>query len=317
MTTTYPIRTAVNVSPREVWPNEAQDFTPWLLANPDYLADALNYELQITDREVPVDRYSCDLVGHDLTNNAPLYIENQLEGSDHSHLGQVLTYLAGLIPDDAESATVVWIASNFTDGHRKAIRFLNRSTDHRFFAVSLSVILVGGEAVCPTMSVDVAPDDWQDRRSDRRFRSEPGENSIRRVYDDFWKEYMESTAMPLDFQTGDYSWQRTDRLFGRSRLIAVWRNGTIEMEMFIQRYQVDGDSGYHVEWMDRVEEQRDLLEAALGAPLVRSDAQSASKIVMRLDGCALEGDRTSTFAALDEARNRIKTVFMPVLEAAA
>jgi hypothetical protein len=76
-----------SVDPRVVWANEAYDFTPWLLANGDRLADALGIELELTTREHPVGVYSLDILGRDLTHDSVLIVENQLAESDHGHLG--------------------------------------------------------------------------------------------------------------------------------------------------------------------------------------------------------------------------------------
>lgn len=83
------------VEVREVWENEARDFTPWLLDHDDHLAEALGIDLEIQRSEHPVGNFSLDLIGRDLTNDAVLIVENQLGGTDHNHLGQILTYTAG------------------------------------------------------------------------------------------------------------------------------------------------------------------------------------------------------------------------------
>ena len=90
-----PLGRLTPLDPREVWPHEANDFTPWLLENGDVLADALGLEIELTDREHEVGDYFLDLIGVDLTNDCPLVVENQLTRTDHSHLGQLLTNAAG------------------------------------------------------------------------------------------------------------------------------------------------------------------------------------------------------------------------------
>ena len=80
------------VDVRTVWEKEDRDFTPWLLDHDDRLAEALGIDLEIQQSEHPVGNFSLDLIGHDLTNDAVLIVENQLSGTDHNHLGQILTY---------------------------------------------------------------------------------------------------------------------------------------------------------------------------------------------------------------------------------
>lgn len=312
--TTFRLVPPVNVPLRDVWPNEATAFTPWLLNNADYLARALNYELEITDSEVPVGRYSCDLVGRDLTNNSPLYIENQLECSDHSHLGQVMTYLSGLVPEFEESATVVWIASAFTSEHLEAIGFLNRVTSYRFFAVSISALSLGEETATPVMSVEVSPDGWSDARDERRPRREPGENSIRHVYEDFWSKYAEETAIPFRFRSSYGPYQRTDKPYDRTRLICHWQGGLVRVELKIDRHDKDGDSGYHFEWMERVDAYRHTIEEALGLSVERRDTTAASRLHAT---ASAPDDWVACFTWFDETREKMLAVLTPILEEAA
>src|SRR5688572_23571199 len=91
---------------RTVWVNEAFDFTPWLRDNPSHLENVLGIGIEITGAEHAVGGFKLDLIGRDLTHDGELIIENQLEGTDHSHLGQLLTYAAG-----TGAKTIVWLAS--------------------------------------------------------------------------------------------------------------------------------------------------------------------------------------------------------------
>ena len=111
---------------RRVWAHEAQDFTPWLLANADRLAEALGIDLELGAAEHPVGGFSLDLIGADLTNDCVLIIENQLEGTDHLHLGQVITYAAG-----TGAQQLSGIATDFRDEHRQALDWLNENTSPR------------------------------------------------------------------------------------------------------------------------------------------------------------------------------------------
>ena len=92
---------------RDAWPDEALDFTPWLFDNIDFLSDALGIELEATEIEAAVENYSADIIAKDARTGERVLIENQLEASDHRHLGQVLTYLAGI-----EAKSIVWCPSS-------------------------------------------------------------------------------------------------------------------------------------------------------------------------------------------------------------
>lgn len=83
---------------REVWKNEASSFTPWLLENEEVLGDLLGIEISLTRNEEKVGDFSLDFLGANLTDDSTLIVENQLERTDHSHLGQLMTYAGGLEP---------------------------------------------------------------------------------------------------------------------------------------------------------------------------------------------------------------------------
>lgn len=129
------------VSVREVWPNEAHDFTPWLARNLGRLGQALNLDLGTSgDTEARVGPFSLDILAQEAgPDGRKVAIENQLAWTDHTHLGQLLTYAAGL---DAQVA--IWVAPDFTDQHKAAIEWLNRWTldEVEFYAVKVRAIRI-------------------------------------------------------------------------------------------------------------------------------------------------------------------------------
>lgn len=120
--------------PREFWLHEARDFTPWMAENLSFLSESLNMELAFEAREKSVGEFRADLVCRNAVDNSRVVIENQLTRSDHSHLGQVLTYAAGL-----QAVTVVWVAAELRREHRATLEWQNKITDvrFRFFGVEL------------------------------------------------------------------------------------------------------------------------------------------------------------------------------------
>ena len=106
---------------REVWPHEARDFTTWLERNPEALNDVLDLTLENVERERAAGSFSVDLVGDDQSGDT-VVIENQLERSDHDHLGKLVTYLAAL-----EARAAIWIVSDPRPEHVGAITWLNES----------------------------------------------------------------------------------------------------------------------------------------------------------------------------------------------
>ena len=122
------------VEPRDIWFREAQDFTPWLAENLSCLSESLNIELAFEAREQRVGDFRADLVCRNVADNSRVVIENQLTRSDHGHLGQVLTYAAGL-----QAITVIWVAVRFRREHRATLDWQNEITEERFrfFGVEL------------------------------------------------------------------------------------------------------------------------------------------------------------------------------------
>lgn len=123
---------------RKVWSNEASEFTPWL-AKPENMAslcDAVGIELEVENTEVAVGPYSADILAKDTMSNRYVVIENQLAKTNHDHLGKSITYASVL-----DASAVIWIATEFTDEHRRAFEWLNDNTtdDLSFFAVQLEV----------------------------------------------------------------------------------------------------------------------------------------------------------------------------------
>lgn len=148
----------VPVDPRHVWPDEAQDFTPWLLANEDVLAQAVGMDLALKAAEQQVGDFSLDLIGTERTGDARVIVENQLGVSDHRHLGQILTYAGGV-----DAAYVIWLATSFRPEHRAALEWLNERTDAStgFFAVQLDVVRIGSSPPAPLLKLVVQPNDWE------------------------------------------------------------------------------------------------------------------------------------------------------------
>ena len=169
---------------REAWPNEAHNFTPWLFENMEYLSEVLGIDLEATDREVAVDKFSADIIATDVRTGDRVLIENQLENSDHTHLGQILTYLAGL-----QAKSIVWVARGFEDDHLSAIRWLNEhtSSDFAFFAVRLRVVRIGDSPFAPVLEVVEKPNNWERMLRTRANSIESPLTGMRRR---FWDRYL-------------------------------------------------------------------------------------------------------------------------------
>jgi hypothetical protein len=164
MNSIIPLGTFERVPLRDAWPAEDENFTPWL-AQADaisILGEALNLGLEVEAVEHWVGPFKADILARVVDDpddrDHRVIIENQFERTDHKHLGQILTYLAGI----EGAKTVIWIAETFQSDHRAAIDWLNANTteDFSFFAVEIELWRIGSSPPAPRFNVIASPNDW-------------------------------------------------------------------------------------------------------------------------------------------------------------
>ena len=150
-----------SVNPRDVWKDEARDFTPWL-ASEDGLAllgDALGVEIDLIATESRTGSYKTDIVAQiiDEDDERIVIIENQLDSTNHDHLGKIITYASG-----HNAVTCVWVAPSFTDDHRQAMDWLNENMpDVTFFALEIDLIRIGDSIPAPQLKTISSPNEWK------------------------------------------------------------------------------------------------------------------------------------------------------------
>lgn len=292
------------LNPREVWANEASDFTPWLLKNGDVLAEALGLEIDLTGREHEVGGYFLDLIGVDLTNDCPLVVENQLTRTDHSHLGQLLTYAAG-----TDAKTIVWVAPEFRDEHRQAINYLNELTSGaaRFFAVEVGVVRIGDSSPAPLMRLVAEPNNWRDAKGDSVGSS---------IYLNLWEKVVEElNTTPLGRQRrrtyGSRNWLVVERLTSNAKICCTFaRKERLRVELYI-----DGDSPQECkDLFDRLQSYREGIESDIGEELAWEELEGkrACRIALYRDGDVQEQDRYEEYARwITDTVQRFRKAFTP------
>lgn len=283
------------IDPRLVWANEARDFTPWLLAHADHLAEALKIDIELEAAEHPVGSYSLDLLGRDLSNDAVLMVENQLGETDHSHLGQVLTYAAG-----TAASTIVWIATRFREEHRQALDWLNQTTgeEAHFFGLELEVVKIGDSQPAPLFNVVAEPNEWQ-KRVRATIRATPTTGKIP-FYVEFWTRYLERVRQ----QHPDWTRSKSPLpqnwlgmpcpIKGGSYFAASFANGArLRHEIYID--QGDATENYRI--FDRILLQREAFEAAYGKQLEfeRLEGKRACRISHYQPGAVTDRDDWEEF----------------------
>lgn len=145
---------------RKAWASESSSFTPWLVENIELLGDALGIDIdkQSVSAEANVGNFRADIRCKASEEDTVILIENQLEDSDHKHMGQLVTYAAGF-----EAAKVVWIARTIRDEHGAALDWLNRHTqdDIAFFGLEIKLWQIGDSEPAPKFEIVSKPNDWQ------------------------------------------------------------------------------------------------------------------------------------------------------------
>ncbi|MCM8857391.1 MAG: DUF4268 domain-containing protein [Candidatus Thiodiazotropha sp.] len=185
---------------RDFWVTEAGDFTPWLAQdeNITLLGAAIGIELEVEAQEKSVGPFRADILCKDVSNEQWVLIENQLERTDHTHLGQLLTYGAGL-----NAVTIIWIASKFTEEHRAALDWLNEITDGRFnfFGLEVELWRIGNSFAAPKFNIISQPNEWARSITSAAKTVQQGElTEGKRLQLSFWtgfKDYMATAEVPF------------------------------------------------------------------------------------------------------------------------
>ena len=185
----------------EVWETEPQHFTPWLAKeeNLTLLGEALGMELELDAQEINVGGFRADLRCKNTVDDSWVIIENQLEATDHRHVGQLLTYAAGL-----DAHTVIWIAKTFRQEYRAMLDWQNRITDerYRFFGIEVKVWQIEDSARAVQFDVVSSPNDWSrgvSRDTQRAANQElSGTQQLMRKFWTGLREYMNDSGSSVN-----------------------------------------------------------------------------------------------------------------------
>jgi RNAse (barnase) inhibitor barstar len=223
---------------RSVWANEATDFTPWLAKaeNLEELSNTVGMELEVTAMEQFVGPFRADLLCKDAISQEAVLIENQLEKSNHTHLGQILTYAPGL-----NVRAIIWIASKFTEEHRAALDWLNEVTEENisFFGLEVELWKIGNSEPAPKFNIISRPNNWNKNLREVAQNSGSGEVSTTKLQQmKYWqalREYLlenNSNIRPqkaspqhwTNFSIGRSDFYMGARVNSRENYIAVYLN---------------------------------------------------------------------------------------------
>lgn len=299
----------VQVDLREVWTSEHGDFTPWLAQEDsiELLGQTIGLNLEVEAQEKDVGPFRADILCKDVDTEQWVLIENQLERTDHGHLGQLLTYAAGL-----KAVTIVWIARQFTDEHRAALDWLNEITDQRFqfFGLEVEAWRIGASLPAPKFNVVCKPNDWSKRVLGGAARvTELTE--ARQLQLEFWsafRAYAEQNSQRLRPRK-PLPWHAMTIALGRSgfHLAAVAPAAELRAEFVI----VHAKSAAAFETFAA---EREVIEKELGEPLTWYSAEGVNmrRIFLRRDADLEDRSAWPEYCAwLTSKLDKLHEVFQP------
>lgn len=243
---------------REVWKNEATHFTTWLEENIEQLSESLGFEITVKEREQQVGSFSLDILG-ETEGETLVVIENQLAKTDHTHLGQLLTYLTNL---DAKIA--VWITSEARQEHINVVNWLNEQTDCQFYLVIVEAIKVDSSNPAPYFNVICRPDEQlKDVGTHKKELSERGKFNIQ-----FWTDLMEKCKGKLNYFTSrkPSKYHFLSGATGRGGFSFVFL--ATEKFLGIELYIDTGDADRNEKLMKELSKRKDKIEKEYGHQLL-------------------------------------------------
>lgn len=185
---------------RDVWKHEALDFTTWMLENIEVVGDIINLNLSNAEREKSAGSFNVDLVA-EVDMGGLAIIENQLDKSNHDHLGKLITYLTSL-----EAKTAIWIVADPRPEHVRAISWLNESSSASFYLLKVEAIRIGDSPPAPLLTLIVGPSEEARELGDKKKRMAE-RYTIRK---NFWTQLLEQakdkTNLHSNITPGEQNW---------------------------------------------------------------------------------------------------------------
>ena len=256
---TKPLGRLEKIDLRSYWQREATHFTPWLAQeeNIALLGDTIGMELEVQSQEANVGPFRADILCRNTADNTLVLIENQLERTDHTHLGQLLTYAAGL-----DAVTLVWVVQRFSEEHRAALDWLNRITDDdfHFFGLEVELWKIGDSIAAPKFNLVVKPNDWSKsvkESASRKAALTAGGKAALEYWTSFAAYFEKQGARfkpPKPYPTNWMAWG-----LGRTDVIMVSVANAKECQV-----GVDINSREHFYWFHQLLLHKEEIETALG-----------------------------------------------------
>ena len=284
------------VNIRELWKHEQYDFSAWLAKdeNIELLNEKIGLTLVDINTEAYVGAYRCDIVAVDETTNVKVIIENQLENSNHDHLGKIITYASGL-----DAKVIVWIVKEARDEHRSAIEWLNNNTskDINFFLIELHAYKIGNSEPAPMFQIIEEPNDFI--KESKGTKSDGTMNKSQSERLEFWTKFNDhviargkpfnihkaGSAHWYDVSVGTSGVKISIALINKDKYISVelyiYDNKALFDKLFEEREEIESQLGFEMEWL-------------------RLEKSKASRILYKIDGLNFD-DHSNYDKLIEEA----------------
>lgn len=253
------------VDVREEWKHEANDFTTWLSKEESIrlLGNEVGYDIVLIKTEAACGDFNVDILAEDEGTNKKIIIENQLEITNHDHLGKLITYASGHV-----ASIAIWVVTKVREEHRKAIDWLNDHTDDdlEFYLVQIELLQIDESPYAPHFEIICKPNDWA--RSVKESTNQGAMSGIGADQFEFWTQFkayaiQNKTALRLQKPSAQH-W--TPISIGNSEvcisltinsnkgLIAtelyIYDNKNLYVQLLAHKSEIEGDLGGPVEWME-------------------------------------------------------------------
>ncbi len=265
---------------RTVWAHEQYDFSKWLASenNIKELGDTLNLSLTDVETEKFVGNYRCDILCRDELTGKSVLIENQLEPTNHDHLGKIITYASGL-----DASVVVWIVANAREEHASAIEWLNKHTDDSvsFFLLEIHAYTIGDSEPAPQFRIVEQPNDFAKTVKELSHKGNLNDSQTYRL--EFWNRFndvLESRGKPFNKHKATTDHWYTVAVGSSQCYISI---DLVNKDHYIRVGLCIVDNK---ELFDELHEHRSEIETAAGMPLKwdRLDKKKAALICTTIPG---------------------------------
>ena len=257
---------------REFWKHEAHEFTPWLAnairdEEASHLEDILGLDLEVIETEKRVGKYSVDILAEVVDDGRQIVIENQLEASDHDHLGKCIAYAAGVDAD-----IIVWIAPQFNDEHQDAFQWLNKNSREGvdLFAIRLEVWRIGDSPPAVRLNPVEDPSEWKEKAK----RPEGILSETKQLQEEYWTQFRDlisDRATPLRARKPKpRHWYNNS--IGRTGFTLQFTVNTVENRLYCQLVIKDDTEVYQ-----QLVSQQAEIEAEMGESLIWRPPEEAQR----------------------------------------